>query len=107
MTLPEAVKRFESQFKSVETTDALPDVLVVYSGGVVPPKDIAPALYSTEEAAFQAWLETAIIHAGTKAVLKWMERPELLKFDMTMMDRKQMHRAVSIRYTVKSRFEVK
>lgn len=130
MTLSDAIKFFESRFKSVVPStrvDEDPMLSLVCSGGELSDvKGVMPALYSSEDLAVEAWLcqvakkvklneggHTGLNDDGVppwKAkglVLEWIYRPELLEFQMTMADRNNSHRLVTKRYAVKSQMRVK
>ena len=106
MTLSDAVAQFESRFASVSsgvTQQYDPSLPVTWSGGRRDFPQPAWALYSTKDDAILAWLDTAVtfFHGGS---LKWVVRPELLEFMITIADKNGAHRAVNNRFAVKSQF---
>lgn len=109
MTLAEAIAHFSSQFTTVVpavSKEQTMDLFCVCSGGITNDKDILPALYSSQELAIDAWLESAIFHAGySRDKLEWIWKPELLEFQITIADRLQQQRLVANRFAVKSQFK--
>jgi len=106
MDLVAATREFESKFDTVESTK-LTDTShldVVCSGGTCAENAPVPILYLEKEQAVKDWLTTATEKAGTAKVLKWVTKPELVKFQITMADNKRGHRVVSDRYAVRSKF---
>lgn len=103
------VGEFERLFKDVINSDGdgKKDYPVIWSGGIVGFEGISPALFSSEERAINAWLATARqTLPKVKTTLEWLIKPELIEYQTTIADRKQRHRVVSDRYTVKSQFLV-
>lgn len=106
MTLQMIVAEFEGRFDriSVETDAAKSHegVPYVYSGGESSSESSVPALFNSEALALKYWQETVQFKTGQ--ALLWIDRPELVKFQITMMNPKQMHRLASDRWTVRARF---
>lgn len=106
MTLDDAVKDFESRFKSV-STDVKQQydrtIPVLWSGGPRAFEEGSWALFAAKDAAVAEWLEAAksIIEGS---VLKWIVKPEILEFQITIADKIGRHRSVSNRFAVKSQF---
>ena len=111
MNLKEAVKLFESAFQEITppvNSDGDKAQLVWWSGGPTEFDSVAPALYTPESKAVQAWLTTVLSQLPSKCYkLEWILRPEIHKYQITMADQRQRQRLVSDRYTVKSQFVVK
>lgn len=107
MTLDEAVKELTADLSIVEGKPSK-EVIQVCSGGVCAQGDVAPALFSDEERAIKAWLETAKnkVPPDSKE-LEWVSKPELVKYQITMADMKQRHRIAGDRFAVKSQFIVR
>lgn len=105
MTLDEAVNEFSSLFTSVVDGKPSKEVIQICSGGVCPHGDVAPALFSNEERAIKAWLETAKANVPPGSTeLEWVSNPELVKYQITMADMRQRHRVAGDRFTVKAQF---
>lgn len=106
MTLPDAILDFEQSFSAVSsslTQQFDPSIPVLWSGGPRAFTETATALYAMRDAAVVNWLDAAkSVKEGSK--LKWIVRPELLEFQITIADKNGSHRAVSNRFAVKSQF---
>ena len=109
MTLDEAIRNFESRFEEVIPTKAVDEDLAqprICAGGIIDGKELFPALYSSKDQAIMEWLDQATSHAGySRAKLRWILKPELCEFQITMADKLGRHRIVSPRFTVKSQFQ--
>lgn len=105
MTLDDAVKEFQALFDVVEVGKPDKTLPIVCSGGMCSQEQPAPALFSEEERAITAWLETARkeVPLGSKK-LEWLRKPEVIKYQITMADIRQRHRVAGDRFTVKSQF---
>ncbi len=106
MTLSDAIQSFESGFSSVSSDQKAqfdPAIPVLWSGGPRAFNETATCLYAMRDAAIQEWFDAAVsLKEGSK--LKWIVRPELLEFQITIADKNGAHRAVSNRFAVKSQF---
>lgn len=104
MTLPEAVTRFEALFVR---DDALPvDIVVdVVSGGVRRKGAPLPLLYADQERAIDDWLDAAETTALSCvcAKFRWIEKPALRQYQMTISDVPATQRATDSRWCVESR----
>ena len=74
-------------------------------------KKPVPALYATEILAVQAWLKVMQEHIGAAndkedIYVRWVEKPVLYRYQITVMDTKDMHRLVSDRFSVYTRFAI-
>ena len=107
MTLDEAKRAFEANFKTVVSRPSdRCDLDQVCSGGTVGAKDVLPALYSSEKAAILSWLHEATLQWRPKyAILTWITKPELLDFQITMADRHGRHRVVTPRFAVRAQYK--
>jgi hypothetical protein len=108
MTLTEAIALFEAKFSSVTTDDKAQyskDHPVCWSGGIRSFSDSAWALYATRDAAILDWLDAALSMAES-GTLRWLVRPELMEYIITISDQKGQHRVVNNRFAVKSQFVV-
>lgn len=111
MTLQEAIAKIETTFGKIgveaDLTVKYEGVPYVFSGGTAESETIAPALYISEEMAVDTWFSTitAYIRANLSAgrILKWADKPELIRMNITMMNPRQMHRITNDRFTVRSR----
>ena len=106
MTLMQAILDFEQSFPEV-TSDVRqqfdPSLPVLWSGGRRAFTDPAWALYANKDDAIVEWLAAAkSVSKGSK--LKWVVRPELMEFMITIADKNGAHRAVNNRFAVKSQF---
>lgn len=107
MTLEQAVLDFEeahTEDKSIPTDT----VLDVCSGGVRLKGAPVPALYASADDAIDEWLAAIFqvsIEAGGEEhpAYRWIERPTLQKYQITIMDATRTHRIASDRYAVESR----
>ncbi len=115
MTLDAATKDFESLFFAVKTRDDLSKIMLVWSGGLTEFEAYSypPVLYSDQEHAISAWRPWAMAARNEKfktgedkLVLEWFQRPELVEYQITIADKRGMHRAVKNRWAVKSQFQV-
>lgn len=106
MTLDDAVKDFESGFSAVSsgvTQQFDPALPVLWSGGPRAFNETSWALYAAKDSAIVDWLDAAkSVSDGN--TLKWVVRPELMEFQITIADRLGRHRAVNNRFAVKSQF---
>ena len=105
MTLSEAVACFEAAFDAVSSDDKaqfVKDLPVQWSGGEKAFGEPAWALYSTTKDAIDAWANAVYGLHGKS--LKWIVRPELMEFQITIADKIGRHRAVSNRFAVRSQF---
>lgn len=108
MILSAAQSEFEALFSGAVVVPEDKDLLVTWSGGQRRPSDTSAALYATQDLAIEAWLVTARSFVPTpKTVLEWVLKPELHEFQITVADRRGMHRLVANRYAVKSQFKVR
>lgn len=108
MTLQDAVRDFESKFEEVVRSYTVKsEVDLTCSGGKVPFDAVVPALYSSVERAVIAWRSCATSqHYPFCARLEWFQEPELIEYQVTIADRRQMHRLVNPRFAVKSQFTI-
>lgn len=107
MTLDDAVKEFQSLFSHVEsgvTQQFDPKLPVQWSGGLRAFDQTSWALYALQDDAILAWLKFAKKSIPGSRRLKWIVRPELMEFQITIADRIGRHRAVNNRFAVKSQF---
>lgn len=109
MILSDAVTYFKTLFETVTTRGKAKEedveLPLVVAGGIIKVKDNLPALYLSEAQAADEWLRQAIFHAGrARDKLEWVLTPELCEFQITMADRRNQHRLVSKRFSVKSQF---
>lgn len=106
MNLSEAIAKFEAKFEKVQVqAKPDPDCPVVWSGGIGPKDSVAPCLYRSKDVAVEHWLQEACHHIDSNDILlEWVEKPELITYQITMTDRRQMHRLVNDRYAVRSRW---
>lgn len=106
MILSDAITEFESGFSSVVSDEKQqfdPAKPVLWSGGPRGFLDTSWALYAMKDAAVAEWFEAAkSVTEGSK--LRWIVRPELLEFQITIADKLGRHRAVNNRFAVKSQF---
>lgn len=112
MTLEEAVSKFEDGFYHVDKAKSVhetPDLKFICSGGIIDVKGVMPCLYSSEEKAVEAWLDTAssLADYNDDCVLEWVYAPETVGYQMTMADRHSQQRLVTTRYAVRSQFRTK
>lgn len=103
MTLAQAVKAFEAQFDFGETRK--PDVVTdLVSGGIRRKGGPLPFLYAYEEDAVDDWLEAATFHANLIGPrYRWIEKPELRQYQMTISDVPATQRVTDSRWVVESR----
>jgi hypothetical protein len=116
MTLDAAIKDFERLFFAVkDRPERNSDLPLVWSGGMSPFEAMPypPVLYSDQEHAISAWRPWAMaaknekfVTGDEKMVLEWFQRPELIEYQITIADKRGMHRAVKNRWAVKSQFQV-
>ena len=108
MTLSDAIEKFESKFDTVEADVKNQDdkeLCVYWSGGKRSWSETSAALYATKEMAVEMWLDTVLSYVEGNT-LKWVLKPELLEYQITIADKKGMHRAVGNRFAVKSQFKM-
>lgn len=106
MTLDQATKDFESSFSAITSAEkqqyerAFP---ILWSGGPRAFEEPSWALYASKDAAIVEWFEAAkSVVEGSN--LKWLVKPELLEFQITIADKNGSHRVVNNRFAVKSQF---
>lgn len=109
-TLAEAVASIEGLFAEKPKRNAkAPDSVEVLSGGDRIDRDF-PCLYLNEDLAARAWFrhifrEVSIRDPDDRLI--WVEYPELIKLQVTIMDmRDRTHRVGNDRYVVRSRHAV-
>lgn len=110
MDLSEACLKFEKLFEEIHQPEQFimtdtSQLECVCSGSTCAQDKPVPILYLDKIQAVEAWLETASIRA-TAGILRWVSKPELIKFQITMADNKRGHRVVNDRYAVRSKFVV-
>lgn len=99
----------ELEFLIDNTLD--PDTAVtIVSGGKWPnEKDPLPALYANHDLAVEAWMNSFKSHIGhisehDTLYIRWIEKPIMDRYQITVQDTKDMHRLVNDRFSVYSKF---
>lgn len=107
MTLLAAIDQFERSFTRVRTRAAHDKTVpILWSGGLADFDKAAPVLYPSSELAVKYWLETAMASTNCFVILEWLQRPELMEFQITVADKIGRHRMVDNKFSVKSQFTV-
>lgn len=108
MILADAQSKFESKFEEVTADDKQQgdkDLPVFWSGGKRGWEEPSAALYATKEMAVINWLDTVMSYAEG-GNLKWILKPELIEYQITIADKLGRHRSVNNRFAVKSQFKM-
>lgn len=107
-----AIAAFEARFARV-LLDVDPDVdhsatPYKFSQGENTNKHLPPVLYVSEELAISDWDRTNRDVTGPEApaVLKWIERPVVIRYSMTMQNARGSHRQVNDRYVVRCKYKI-
>lgn len=118
MTLEEAISNFENDYGEPDEALEATDIFDTYSGGVRKKGAPIPALYASKETAIEEWLRAlydVAVEWGPPAAMslvvlkeprpkyRWIEKPVLDRYQITMADAKQTHRLTEDRFTVMSR----
>lgn len=112
MSLADIVEKFEGIFKEVRLkVEHDKNVPLVWSGGLTGLTAHPPVLYSDPDHAISSWNTWALASynealAKDHNVLEWIQRPELVEYQITIADKIGRHRAVNNRWAVKSQFQV-
>ena len=112
-----AVAGFEKLFVKVCKRDEhSKDIPICWSGGLTDISGQPPVLYSDPDHAVSSWKTWATAAWNDKLreqdgatvppVLEWVQRPELIEYQITIADKLGRHRMVNNRWAVKSQFEV-
>lgn len=107
MDLQSAVTGVETKCAAVlplEKGTKVDHLHVVCSGGTCANNEPVPILYLDKGKAIEEWFNTAIAMVSADSTLRWVDKPELVRFQITMADNKRGHRVVSDRYAVRSKF---
>lgn len=100
------VKMFDASHDLNEKVPA-ENVIDLCSGGVRKKGAPLPALYADQSAAIRSWYDALNEDLFEEIVVggghRWIERPKIEKYQITMMDARGTHRLVDDRYTVESR----
>lgn len=103
MTLDQAVINFAAQYTSDDTLKA-DGVLDLVSGGIRRKGAPLPVLYADQERAVDEWFADLFANAELLGPrYRWIEKPELRQYAMTISDVPAMHRATDSRWVVESR----
>lgn len=103
MTLDEAITSFKAQFTLDDTLPA-DGVVDIVSGGVRRKGGPLPVLYADQERAIDEWhtaAERTALDCGAR--YRWIEKPTLRQYQMTISDVPATQRATDSRWCVESR----
>lgn len=114
--LESAVSSFEKLFKSTRLrAEHSKDIPLCWSGGLTNLSAQPPVLYSDPDHAISSWRTWAMsaynehleqTSPAPSLVLEWVQRPELIEYQITIADKIGRHRMVNNRWAVKSQFQV-